>query len=765
MKSVTIFDRLLAKGVRSGIEIPAVALLPRHLIDVHNSALAVLDASGDAQLSAVGLCADDWRDRLRQVVRVAAAVHDLGKANDHFQRIVHGDRSHAQGLRHEWVTYLMLREPAMCQWLLLALSDPEDYVFVLWAVCGHHRESAPTKSASGTQMEVYWSHPDFRKSLAWIGNEFRLPTAPLREDELLPLTNILTGNAMVRIKKALDEDFALWATVSESRRRFAAVCKACLIAVDVAASALAKRLTHARRQRWLTAVLKVRPGSQQLHTLVRERLGGKALRPFQEAVAGPRNRVVLVRAGCGTGKTVAAYHRAATCWPDRRIYFCYPTTGTATEGFRGYLLDAETRRSKLGARLFHGRAKVDREMILCQRGDEDEFEALARAESLEAWSAPAVCCTADTVLGLLQNHRRGLFAWPALAQSAFVFDEIHAYPDRLFGALLRFIGTLRGVPVLLMTASLPNARRRAIEECLSTNGESLAEVFGPADLETLPRYRLLAGAEPLSCARQEWAAGGKVLWVCNTVARVMQTAESLRDLSPLVYHSHFRYEDRVHQHLAVVEAFEQGRAEPALAVCSQVAEMSLDLSATLLVTEIAPVPSCIQRLGRLNRWGVPPRDGESPPVAMPFIVVEPLQAGGTRATTPYDPREYGDWWTATRDWLGALGTGELSQADLATCWQSMYADAPMTPAGSTWLDGGPLTLVGDLREPSPGISVILEGRDATEVATGRKPAVLVALPMPSPRSRDWRKWGRVNGWPVAPAGTITYSPFLGGEWI
>ena len=35
-------------------------------------------------------------------------------------------------------------------------------------------------------------------------------------------------------------------------------------------------------------------------------------------------------------------------------------------------------------------------------------------------------------IGLMPNNRRGLFLWPALAQSAFVFDKIHAYDDRLF---------------------------------------------------------------------------------------------------------------------------------------------------------------------------------------------------------------------------------------------------------------------------------------------------------------------------------------------
>src|SRR5207244_11224181 len=90
-----------------------------------------------------------------------------------------------------------------------------------------------------------------------------------------------------------------------------------------------------------------------------------------------------------------------------------------------------------------------------------------RIDSLDTWSTPVVSCTVDTVLGLMQNNKRGLFAWPALAQSAFVFDEIHAYDDRLFGALLRFLQAVPGAPVLPMTASLPKAREEALQQLLT----------------------------------------------------------------------------------------------------------------------------------------------------------------------------------------------------------------------------------------------------------------------------------------------------------
>jgi CRISPR-associated endonuclease/helicase Cas3 len=84
-----------------------------------------------------------------------------------------------------------------------------------------------------------------------------------------------------------------------------------------------------------------------------------------------------------------------------------------------------------------------------------------------------------------------LYAWPALANAAFVFDEVHAYDKRLFGALLKFIKTFRGAPILLMSASFTPEQLQKIREVATELGEELDEpISGSKELEQLKRYQI-----------------------------------------------------------------------------------------------------------------------------------------------------------------------------------------------------------------------------------------------------------------------------------
>ncbi len=73
-------NNLFAKSWR-GENPPDSVFLRGHLEDVYSASLAVLDASGASQLRAFGLGNDYWLERLQMVVSLAAAIHDLGKAN------------------------------------------------------------------------------------------------------------------------------------------------------------------------------------------------------------------------------------------------------------------------------------------------------------------------------------------------------------------------------------------------------------------------------------------------------------------------------------------------------------------------------------------------------------------------------------------------------------------------------------------------------------------------------------------------------------
>jgi CRISPR-associated endonuclease/helicase Cas3 len=455
---------------------------------------------------------------------------------------------------------------------------------------------------------------------------------------------------------------------------------------------------------------------------------------------------------------LAAYCKADQQHSTRRLYFCYPTTGTTTEGFKDYLFVPESSEDtednatirEIKARLFHSRADIDFDVILDAGTDERETDPAARLEALAAWSTPVVACTADTVLGVIQNNRRGLFAWPALARAAVVFDEIHSYDNKLFGALLRFLKALPGIPVLLMTASLPRARLEAIRQVVAKRGATFNEIGGPPELENQPRYRgEEAPSNLLDRIRRETAEGGKVLWVCNTVSRAIARFDDLEEahLAPRLYHSRFRYVDRVERHKEVVRAF-QPKETPgaAVAVCTQVAEMSLDLKGvTLLVTELAPIAPLIQRLGRLNR------DAKTTDPARPFIVLEPENS------LPYSEDDLAE----AAVWLAKLGGADLSQASLIAAWEELGPGSEPGRVDSAWLDGGPLSVVRELREGSPGLSVLLED-DARRVEQGDRPGGYI-LPMPPP-PKDWKSWKRVKGIPVVPANRINYDAKRGGSW-
>jgi CRISPR-associated endonuclease/helicase Cas3 len=240
---VMTVDRLLAKSQNKGEPWHNSMALSVHLADVLAAAHEVLEATGDDQLHAFGLPVQAYRERLRRIVLLAAAVHDLGKANDQFQGMIRGLRDvhiRPQGIRHEWVTLLMLL--SLRKWLLPALDGSElDFTLIEWAVTGHHpahgHASPPTCSpdGSGPEIELLSGHMDFRTILSWLAKTFACAEPPALENSRRSLCG--SQSVFAEIARWFRQSQQRWDQIRKlPDAHLVAAAKNALIAADVAGS-------------------------------------------------------------------------------------------------------------------------------------------------------------------------------------------------------------------------------------------------------------------------------------------------------------------------------------------------------------------------------------------------------------------------------------------------------------------------------------------------------------------------------------------------
>ena len=399
--------------------------------------------------------------------------------------------------------------------------------------------------------------------------------------------------------------------------------------------------------------------------------------------------------------------------------------------------------------------------------DDPESAYLDKIRGLETLAPAVTVCTVDTVLGLMQNHRRGLTSAAVLTTAAYVFDEIHAYDGAMWNTLLDFLALFPNAPVLLMSASLPPHREAALLDVLGGSREDLF-IDGPAEFEALERYEISATKKQADLVEEAIKAardGKKVLCVANTVARcidycdqVLKHRKSPDEFDTRVYHSRFKYEDRVERHREVVDAFQgETHTKGIIAFTTQVAEMSLDLDADVLLTEIAPVPALIQRLGRLNRKVTPKT---CRPRSCLVLDLEDKDAAPYKA----------DDLTRARDWLKVVKGAASSQRSLSDAFITIYdgVDDQYMPSPSP-LFAVPLHAHrGKLRDAGFTANFVMRS-DLGRVFKQRKvqggELTKLTIPMTLPRWWDFYSWQQIGFTFVIPDRHLDYDPARGGAWM
>ena len=395
-----------------------------------------------------------------------------------------------------------------------------------------------------------------------------------------------------------------------------------------------------------------------------------------EIVRQDSGRVIL-NAGCGEGKTAAALLFAQKLLKEKqidRIIFTLPTKFTANNLSKDLTDDEKYAIPEELVGITHG----DAAEFLRQRTqetneentDEDEIENLIMAQVFEnsIYARPITISTVDhLIMSLYHGYRFADRAFSNIASSLVVFDEVHYYEKHTLGAIAETMRRLTElqVPHLVMTATIPCAVHNELDTLVTNQPyrfqrapaviQDTSEPKTPFEIERLTDTLIDEDDKSVSDELLELIQQNidrrQIIFV-NQVARAKKIYQTLADSgineNLICYHSGFiskhrnekekiiralfkKPKDRKEADINALESRGFHNTHPCILVSTQVSELSLDISADVMYSEIAPIDSIVQRGGRLNRKGESPiQDG----YVHRMYIAPPYES--EKACLPYD---------------------------------------------------------------------------------------------------------------------------------
>jgi CRISPR-associated endonuclease/helicase Cas3 len=415
--------------------------------------------------------------------------------------------------------------------------------------------------------------------------------------------------------------------------------------------------------------------------------------------------LVIVEAEMGKGKTEAALSLAARLLAGGfgdGITVALPTMATSNAMF--------ARVQEVAPRLFAGE-DVQLALAHGRASREPRFQRLVKqklkAHDPDAPEASVMCArwllnkkrvllaqigvgTVDQALQAALVVRHQFVRMFGLSRNVVIIDEVHAYDaymEVLLEHLLRWLGAL-GVPVVLLSATLPSERRAALAQAwrgdedgasaaddvdcararpyplVSVTTRQRMETHAPLPTQTPSRRTLTlerwTGAaddtqhvEQVALRLVEAARNGaRVVWIRNTVREAQRAfgvvAARAGGVEHTLFHARFRACDRSAVEQAVLKDFGKEAAPGGrVLIATQVVEQSLDLDFDELHTDLAPIDLLFQRAGRLHR-----HDRARPPGFEERRLVVHVPPDADVAALRFGPSRYvydaGTLWLAAR---------------------------------------------------------------------------------------------------------------------
>lgn len=356
----------------------------------------------------------------------------------------------------------------------------------------------------------------------------------------------------------------------------------------------------------------------------------KSLRDFQKGVRKilMEGRSAVVVAPTGLGKTLAAI-----------LPF--------VENFSG-----DGNNNKLGTRIIYSLP-----MRTLVKGVHEEFEkfkikaVIHHGEEPESniFSERAIITTVDQYFTAFAGAP---ISWSSAVSHASagatlisytVFDEVHLLNPKNGLQLLFAVLKLRSrwnLPTTVMTATLPDSITNFLKDKCGLKRVK-ASIKDVRDRDNWRKVNLIFHEEELAVddlvelVKQQFEQQRKIIVFVNTVDRAvnlykkLEEEKSLKD-KLLLAHSRFSKEHRKRIEEEIHAKFGRNSNFEGILITTQVAEAGLNISAPLVITELAPMDSLIQRAGRCARFRK-----NSGKVKGEVVVVKPKVEENQMWYTPY----------------------------------------------------------------------------------------------------------------------------------
>jgi CRISPR-associated endonuclease/helicase Cas3 len=607
-----------------------------------------LEAHTALVIAAAERIAEAWNFDV-SVARLAALVHDLGKAHPIFQaQIASADGFSFWDSGYESDTWSGLHRheySSICFTGILPEAIQKDVIECI--LCHHKPLIDATKEEKKAFGNLLDTEIDTGETFELHSREIEIwSRAACRVAQRLgfDFPDVISSEQAEKAWKAAEQCYKVW-----KKRQGWSRYRGLLMAADHFASAMRENTIPFVNKSFCTP---------DLTGFLPKATDDTTLYPLSAKEASSEKPHTLVVAPTGAGKTNFLMRRCA----GRRIFYTLPFQASINAMFSRFQHALQGQ----DIRMQHAATAI----VMRRELTEADY---AQLYPLQGLPGAAVKVLTPHQLATL------VFGLPGFESllldvkgQAIIMDEIHTYAGISQSLILHLIEILsaHGCRIHIGTATMPSELYQTIFNLLGGEKQVLETALLPSEIESYNRHHVNKldawdEAKPVILAFLE--QGKKVLIVANTVRKAQQRFEEMLEIAAgynhLLVHSRFRRADRAEKEAALRNEFD-AKTEPCWVVSTQVVEVSLDISFDAMITDAAPLDALIQRFGRINRRRSHGNLGKLKPV----YVIRP--AGSQK---PYESA------IVQRSFDVLPENAPLKETELQTMLDFVYAEKPLDP--------------------------------------------------------------------------------------